>query len=715
MHIVRDRPLVITGTYSGGLVSVIDIPSGHVRASRRFFRGTVRDIDASADGTRVLVAGTRYEGPDNPALGVWDLRDDSYFQLKDMERQLSGSAISSDGERAAWITHEYEGSTQLHIAPTSGGEAIVREVPEPIRGVVYASDGTALVLVGGDSVLVVDPQSGETRATLAVNGADRDIESSSNGRWHAVRGTDAVLVVDGRGRERARLNVRAKGARFNADGSELVLCVDDALVVYSGADLSEARETEVECSEDYPIDARHGPMAIMRGRTLTMRRDGADPIEIDLENHGGVTNFSFPTSRTRRWFLASAMGGLYIYNLRRQRIRRIVAPGSSESSAWSVERLGDVLRLKGRGWWRDFPREAEAEERPVTPPPGAFWHSTSPDRQAMIIVLDAFGAAQPALMVAGRDEPRRLSMPRSAVFECYDYEDGSACGGGKPVWGPGNQVVLPLQEGMLAYASNGRRIGHSTTARRVEYADDSTLLVEHADGALTLSTLRFQSRMRVFNARQGGEMRTTLDGNGRLAATRGLVLQIIDVASAEQQHRIELPAPATGDPTFVDDQVQVRTREGFFRWSLADASQTMHVDIDDVRALSDDESEVLYCAEGRLRWRLVAQEASTDVMPCPQPGWIDFDGDFIYWVAGNAGYVLRRSDGQRIVLRSLADGGYGFASTPQGHLFATDEGVLGSLRVRGPGPIYEASLEEVSADRLTSSLISDFLSGNTLR
>ena len=202
--------------------------------------------------------------------------------------------------------------------------------------------------------------------------------------------------------------------------------------------------------------------------------------------------------------------------------------------------------------------------------------------------------------------------------------------------------------------------------------------------------------------------------DGRLAATRGRVLQIIDVASAEQQHRIELTALATADPTFVDDQVQLRTGDGFFRWSLADASETMRVAIDDVRALSEDESEALYCAEGRLRHRLVAEDASTDLMPCPQPGWMQFDDDFVYWVEGNSGHVLRRADGQRIVVRSLAHGTFGFATTPQGHLFATDED-LDSLRLRGPGPILDASLEEVTAERLTPSLISDFLAGRSLR
>ena len=137
--------------------------------------------------------------------------------------------------------------------------------------------------------------------------------------------------------------------------------------------------------------------------------------------------------------------------------------------------------------------------------------------------------------------------------------------------------------------------------------------------------------------------------------------------------------------------------------------------IEDIRALSEDESEALYCDEGRLRHRLVAQEAWADLMPCPQPGWMRFDEDFVYWVEGNAGHVLRRSDGQRLVVRALGDGGYGFATTPQGHLFVTDEEVLGSLRLRGAGPIHEASLVEVASERLTPSLIESFLAGRSLR
>lgn len=718
IHIVRDRPMIITGTDGGGLVSVIDIPSGHVRAARRFFRGLVRSVDASSDGTRVLVAGTRYSGPDNPRLGVWDLRDDTFTELKGMERQLSDAAISPDGERAVWITHEWEEATRLHLGPTSGGDVITREVAAELRDVSYASDGSAVVAVGGDSVLVVDPQTGETRETMTVTGA-REIESSSNGRWHAVRGTESVLVFDGRGRERARLNVGAHGMRFDADGAKLVVCTGGALVVYSGNDLSESVETEVECGENVAIDARWEPMSVsINRRTMTIRRDGAEPIEEVVEaGYWNPYTLAFPRSVRRRWFLVSRDRELFIYNLRLQRLRRIVAAAARESSAWSVGREGDVIRLKGRDWHRDFPRDAQRVEstEPAIAPPERAVPYPSPDGQAMVVVLDPYGAAQPALMVAGRDEPRRLSLPRSAVFNCYDYDvEAPTCGGGKPVWGPGNQFVLLLEEGMVAYAANGRRVGHSTTATSVEYADDATLLVEHADGSLTLSTLRFQRRMRVFNARQGGTVRTGL-GNGRLAATRGRVLQLVDVASAEQQHRIELTAPATADPTFVDDQVQLRTRDGIFRWSLADGTETMRVAIDDIRALSEDESEALYCADGRLRWRLVAQEASTDLMPCPTAGWMQFDGDFVYWVEGNAGHVLRRADGQRIVVRSLGDGAYGFASTPQGHLFATDDEVLGALRLRGPGAILDASLDEVGADRLTPSLITDFLAGRALR
>ena len=73
IHVVRDRPLAITGSENGGLVTLIDIPSGHVRAARRFVRSAITRLNSSDDGSRVLVAGTRYYGGDNPRMGIWDL------------------------------------------------------------------------------------------------------------------------------------------------------------------------------------------------------------------------------------------------------------------------------------------------------------------------------------------------------------------------------------------------------------------------------------------------------------------------------------------------------------------------------------------------------------------------------------------------------------------------------------------------------------------
>lgn len=712
IHVVRDRPLAITGSENGGLVTLIDIPSGHVRAARRFVRSAITRLNSSDDGSRVLVAGTRYYGGDNPRMGIWDLRDDSFTVLKEMERQLAGAVISPDGERVAFVTYEYEGPTKLHLVSSRGGDAVIREIPTASR-LVWTRDGSAIAVSTDDAVLIVDPESADTRETIALDHT-RAFHVSDNGRWLVALGRNAVVVFNAQGQVRARLEVEAAHARLTPNGAELMLCVDGALDVRSGRDLSTSRETEVRCNAQHPIDARLEPMALgSQGAKLYVRTDGAEPEELDLELYE-TPFYGFPESPRRRWFLVGRMRELYIYNLRLKRLRRLVSEGATESSAWSVERVGDRVRLRGRSWQHDFPSAAEpvSEDRAVTWPDDAAWLSTSPDGQAALVVVDPYGAPQPTLFTAdGR--PRRLSLPPRAEFDCYDYEDGFTCGG-DPVWGPDNQFVFPIQEGLVAYGSNGRRVGYSTTGRGAEYADDSTLLVEHADGSLSLANTRFQRRARVFNAREGGAVRTALDGRGRLAATRGRVLQVVDVASGEQQHRIELTEPATSDPTFVDDQVQLRTRDAFLRWSLNDASETMRVTLDDIRALSENESEALYCAEGRLRWRLLAQEASTDLMPCPQPGWMRFDGDFVYWVEGNAGNVLRRADGQRIRVRALERGAHGFATTPQGHVFASSAEVLRQLRMRSAGAIFEAELSEIDEARLSPQLFEEFFSGRPL-
>ncbi len=694
MHIVRDRPVVLTGTMSGGVVSVIDVPTGHVRAARRLFRGSILELNASADGTRVLARGTEYYSPDGGTYALWDLRNDRAVSI-DLEG-VGTAAIAPNGERMAFVQLIGE-RVVLHIRSTEGDARMSRDLPEG-GTLQFTSDGSALLLSGDDEVVILDPTSGETRATVPVPGLHGIDVASSVARIAAV-GRESVVVFDAQGELNARLALTATQVRFTPRANALVACVNGTLVVQSGRRFASARETTVPCAGHSVIDARFDPATIANS---SLRREGVEPKALGFQTFA----IAVPRSVRRRWFLAASEHEIFIYNLRRDRVRRMVEEGWTESSVWSVERNDSTLSLRGRGWVRDFPRTVR-RLRPL--PEGSELVGTSPDGSVRTFTSDPYHDHPPTLMREG-SAPRVLSLPANARYFCDDLEVGPGCP--TSVWGPGNRFLLSMHPGVASYAADGRLLGHSPTATQASYANDSTLIVQHDNGALTLTNLDFRRRAGVFNPRRGGTTRYASDGSARVAATRGRVLQIVDIASGEQRLNITLSENAIADPVLHDEYVQLQTDLGFVRWSIADGSEIMRVALNDVRALSTNQTEALHCDNGRLLWRRLDEDRSVGLMPCPRPGWISFDSDFVYWVDGNLAHVLRRSDRQRLTLRAL--GTHGLATTPQGHAFVTSNRVLPQVRLRGAGPILDASLEVVSETQLKPGLIDDFLAGRTL-
>lgn len=730
------------GTYRG-VVSVFDVPSGHVRAARRLFFGPVVHLEASADRKRIFALGSSSGEDSEPTDAVvWDLEVDRVWPVPHHGYGVV-RAFELNGERVATVA-ETDGGIEVHLDTVLGGSRRRRlDLREP-RSIFFTRDSRALYLVTADTVQRLGLPGlrpvGEgwelTDGGHVIPHPSEDLVAVKYGNTVQVR-----ALADGEVKHELDVGQPIGTMQWSDDGSRLLTCSRQGARVFGGEEYAEVIDLPVGTARCYrlTVDLRSETPATILTRNDELMyapaTEGAEPLALEPRLNEGVV--AFP--QRGEWFLYGSNTDVYIANLTRRRARALVHGGAGEYSAWSVDGAGSVITLRGRGWSHAF-GEAEdeaaeastdtADTELVFPDleddPYVEDLGVSSDRRHRVVVVEPTVEDGLYLLTAGATRAVALPGAERLGIECglgYDEEYGEEtyfCEGYASFAADSSSLVVGGSEGTAAYDLRGRRLGSAPPVTWVRPTPDgSGMLALFDDGALSMLGPNLRRTGVVLRARAG--MRSTVGFNEAgtlLAAVRGAALVIYDVAANARKHLINLPSRSTTSPVFTDDGlVQVQLDDGFVWYSIDDGNEARKVELDEVRGINAERTHVVYCNDDRLRHRqLDSQDAGIDLGPCPYDAReLAFDETRVWWVEGSRGHVVRLTDAEHLLVgvyqlrRPLL-----YAFTPRGHFWTNRPDAVRSLRVRMRGPVLAADNPAPEASWVRESLIADFLADRDL-
>ncbi len=742
MHRRSVTTITIFGSHAAagtarGMVTIFDVPSGHVRAARRLFFGAVDELRVSDDRKRILALGSGTGEDDTPVEAVvWDLEVDRVWPVPNDYSYIR--AMSPDGRYVATIPAQTgDEPAEVELAEVFGGDSRTRRLDDTIGDVFFSSDSRTLFVLGDGQLRRLGvpglrprgdawPASG----SLAARNPSGDLVALLGNTSVSIRSLED-------GEEKAELTApdRVNGVQWSPDGSRLAVNGRRGRI-FSGDDWATTQDFTSGSRLDLVSDT---PASLVRasGKIVYTPVDGSDPFELEPELHQGV---AFPLRAG--WFLYGHQGDVYIANVERQRSRRLVRGGSGERSAWGASVDDSAITLHGRGWSERFGEAApEAEsaagaaaEAPMPDFPGYEQQpyvermASSTDGKLHVVLVDPTGDAKPFLVNRGGNAPIPLREPAGregfGIYCGLDYdeeygEETYYCEQTAEFAPNAEWFVVGGAEATASFDASGRRLGTTGSVRWVRFVGDDKALIHTPNGALLLTGKDLHESGVLFRARERmSAFATTSDDQRWVAAVRGAALAIYDVTANERKHVITLPARAMGSPVFVGDGlVQVRVQGAFVWYRLEAGDQARKVELDHILAIDDERTHALTCGEDRLRHVTLADpEQSKDLGPCPLDAReVGFDHERVWWVEGSRAHVVRLSDAEHLIVGAyLLRRPLRYAFTPRGHFWTNRPDALRSLRVRMPGPVLDADTPVPEAAWVRESLIGDFLADRDL-
>lgn len=366
---------VVAAIGSDGVVSIVDVATGRLRAYERPWQRSLEGVHLSVDGTGTRVLVGAIPGAGVARTFVWDLVEDRWIELARGSVEEAGAlalAIAPDGREVALAVADgpgEEASYVLAFVDAASGEGLAQLPIEGwVGGLAYSPDGARLHahLEDPPRLLVVDRRSHAVHATLGdvatgplafrpgggqmiTVGADRALEARSPS-------TGALL-----GRFEGRLDDGPEPlVRYDAEGRCLVTYgsgsrpkVFDAR---TGALLGEAAE---ETSAALPTrGCERLVVATERGglRSVPVRPGTGEPVELVAGREDASPESDLVTalraSPDGRELVVARGADLLFVDASTGAIRAEVRGGRGEQSVWdaAIAPDGSAVASTGRGY-----------------------------------------------------------------------------------------------------------------------------------------------------------------------------------------------------------------------------------------------------------------------------------------------------------------------------------------------------------------------------
>ncbi len=504
---------------------------------------------------------------------------------------------------------------------------------------------------------------------------------------------------------------------FSEDGTEVV--VTSRTVQRFDARTGRSRGTPAAVETPEPAAVETAPDAgeaiELDAEGVTLNRGDAEPVRFEFGRRierSGMMRVARP--RRGSHFFVGADSEVFIANVERQRMRRLVQGGRRPFDLWDVKfaergfRIG-TASMFGIGPASSFdPNSAQFASRP-----GASLRLTDPEGHDETLLLEVRGRPAVPLEIYAScfSVPRDRHEGDEYEWLCTPSAEFAADGSSLVVRGNSEATDQPS----VTYDMSGRQTGRMEDAYAQYSPDGTRLVVRRRNGSVVLSDASLNVTSTVMRARPDVESEVAFNDSGSLlAVTRGTALVVYEVETDTRRFAVTMPGtPRFVAPHFVDDRVRVQIGNQFVWYSLADGSETRRLELANLRGATD--VAAVHCDESRLMHRVLESEQSHDLGPCPLQVRVSLDDERVWWTDRSQMTFVRVADAQRLragVVRGLEPLRYAY--TPEGKVWVSSRARLGALRTRAEGPVLEAELGEVTEAMLTDELIENFMTGAPL-
>lgn len=735
-------PHRIAVTTTRGEVAIVDIPSGHVRLSRRMFRSSAYGARASSDGKRLWISGA--DGEDSYEL-AWRLdvdEVDNLTALTDEDR----IAADAELERFATVSPPYDEYDEYDEYEEEYGEddeeqqeedeleepevtdsgitlylqrfgqrATLHPAGEALDGfneVFFSSDGSNVLVRNGEQ-MVRFGLDGRVQRTFEVPATRQMVRDPSGDRFlHVDSGTVQVRsTLDGS----LVHSFEAPGIRtfdWTADG-RILTCAGNTLRIHAGAVHAQITEHEVEGCNVAHIDARGDHVGVFLEDPDRYQRLGEEPFELVGRERA--------VPARGRYFLTRDSDEIHIASIDRRRTRRLVRGGGGEYSAWSASVGEDVIELSGSDWSYRFgspePDGGGEAQVHISESADVGLISMSGDRQRALV-----GTHEPErererirlYRVAGNKLIRGLDDHVSCSHEYDESTDDEYWSCQANVTWQRAGFVVTARGTALSFDDEGRRTGRlADVSRVIALPTGDWLVAVRRDGAVMLTDARLDVEQEILPARD--VYATIVVHETFVAAKRGNAIVVFDTSTGAPRFALEVDEETRGLRFTADGMLLLRKADEFHWYDPRTGEEMRKVELQGIVAMTPDRSKALVCIDDRLRVRVLEEDQpGRDLGPCDHP-YGHFDGRFAWTHGTTRARVLRVSDGARLTVGVVHQRRMlGFAHTPQGHLWLSRPGAVWAIRARLPGPIMDAPTVRPDAEQIHTTLVADFLAGRPL-
>jgi len=661
-----------------GNVLVFEVPSGQVRAVRRLLPPEMEvAFEVSESSGRVLVKARDPETSDVVDVGVWDLRTDAWWPIPLHDADRVFATLSEDGARVGLVEEMEDGSARFAVADVDARSVRRRSVEDPMTdGIAFSTNGSSLY-VAASELVELEP------STLRQRSA-RPLPGLYDGGRH---GDDLLLLG---GDERAAVRPLAPGVLVSipkparawsllSDG-RVAGCKDDTIHVFSGNGFADETTFPValDCHFTTRFTFRRGKLEQWTGTAYAVvGEEDASPYAFEAGEPRGI-----PPRGS--YALASEDDRVVIVSLERRRerplVRRAAAPSERVVAVHRSEALVELVTASGT--------RMHFGERLGLPLPVGTLASTSVGHR--VVVEDG----EATLVLPPYDERRELDVG----LMCDDDEScvvrGLGFANDRLLVAAAGEVSLVDEDGEVVASVEGDDGWLAPNGRFAVVA--GTEHVEVVDANLrTVRALSTRPRRPV----------APVFADEVVAVAIGRQVSIFDFSSRAQR---DVTLPESALELWRDgDHFVARTHVANVRIPVAGgAPENLPV------ALATRGDERLYCDAGTLR---LDGAQGFELGVCRGARHAGIDDDFVWWTEGIRAHLVRRSDGEHLVLGTLrAVRPLAYAHTMRGHLQLSDASGARLLRLRLPGSVVDADLVEVDTEKLSADLVKRFLAGEPL-